>query len=116
MKLRTWHFESALVIFVLGITTYLTGNKLSEWIGSIAVFCAFSHASISQRLAEREERKTVPDVECYWKLIYFFIAKEILFGLYFIMHQSYIALIGVGLFILYPIWRKLWRKYHPLNN
>ncbi|HVI39140.1 MAG TPA: hypothetical protein VM577_00635 [Anaerovoracaceae bacterium] len=99
---------------VLAATAYFTGNSVLEWIGAAAVLCAFSHAQISDRMVEKQAIKVVPDVECYRKSIWFFVMKEALWFAYFILHHSYSALVGVILFLLYPIWRKIWRRYHPL--
>lgn len=113
--MKTWVYESIIVAIILICVTLVTSNgTLTEWIGAAAVFCAFNHAQISDRLAERQAIKVVPDVKCYWKLIWFFITKEILWFTYFMLQHSYAALVGVILFILYPIWRKIWRHYYPI--
>jgi hypothetical protein len=42
------------------------------------------------------------------------VTKECLWLVYFILHHSWSALAGVGLFLAFPIWRKWWRKRKPL--
>lgn len=106
--------ESLTAASILAAVAYFTGNSIAEWIGAAAVFCAFNHAQISDRMVEKQAAKTTPDVECYRKSIWFFMLKEVLWLTYFILHHSYSALVGVFLFLLYPVWRKIWRKYHPL--
>ena len=115
MKIRTWMLESLIVFTILAIVTILTGNKLIEWIGTFAVLFTFSHASVSNRLAEKQAAMVKPDVECYkWSEKYFLI-KEILWFSYFILNHSYAALTGVIVFLIYPFWRKFYRKIKPFK-
>ena len=44
----------------------------------------------------------------------YFLGKELLWCVYFIAHGSWSALAGVGLFLAYPFWRRLWRRWHPI--
>lgn len=113
-EFKTWMYESLIVGCILATVALLSSNPLVEWIGALAVFCAFNYAQIADRLAERQKFKTQPDVPCYWKMQIYFVAKEILWLSYFLLHRSYAALVGVGIFLLYPLWRKLWRKYNPI--
>lgn len=112
--MKTWMYESIVAAIVLITVAWLTGNSSAEWIGAAAVFCAFNHAQIADRLAEKQKFKVEPDVPCYWKLGIFFVLKEAFWLTYFLMHQSYSALVGVVLFLLYPLWRGLWRHYNPI--
>ena len=99
------------VATILLVVNWLTGKLFSiEIIAALAVLLSFGHAQISSRLAEKESAKLVPDVDCYQRLWYYFIGKEILWVLYFFMSHSYSALIGCFVFIAYPIWRKFWLR------
>lgn len=112
--MKTWIVEAYVVAAVLVWTAAMTGHAV-EWIGSGAVFFAFMHAQVADRLAEREEARKQPDVDCYKMAGRYFLAKEVLWCLYFVAHKSWTALIGVGVFLLYPLWRKLWRRWHPIT-
>ena len=59
---------------------------------------------------ERQTIMPTPDVNCYWKLNYYFWAKEIVWVILFIKLHSYAALCGCFLFGAYPFWRKYYRK------
>jgi len=107
MKIRTWQLEATLVAIVLAAVAIYRGSKL-EWLGSLAVFFTFMHAQVSFRLSEAEERRTVAQVECYRKAQYYFLAKEACWFSYFLLMGSWSALIGVFIFLIYPIWR----NYH----
>lgn len=89
---------------------------LVEWIGVLAVFFNFGYVSVADRLEQAEksrvERGEPAMVECYPKLQRYLYAKEILWTVYFVMLQAWSALAGVGLFLVYPYWRQVWRKYH----
>ena len=112
--IRTWHLEMVVVGLVLTTVVLLTGGGLVEWVGSLAVLLAFGHTQIADRLAEREATRTVVMVECHHRLVWYLVSKEALWALYFVLRRSWAALVGVGVFLLYPVWRKLWRKRKPL--
>ena len=116
MKFRTWMLEWVVVFSILATVTILTGNKPVEWIGTFAVLFTFGHAAISNRLTERQEKMSVPDVECYKWSDRYFILKEMLWFVYFLLYRSYAALVGVIIFIFYPFWRKAYRKWKPLGR
>lgn len=54
-------------------------------------------------------------VECHWKLKYFLVSKEICWLVYFVVLGAYSALVGVGVFLAYPVWRHQYRKRKPLE-
>lgn len=113
---RTWHSESLFVLLVLIITAIISGKGWIEWIGVAAVFFTFKHASIAERLTEAENKRFKKGdtimVDCYYKLPIYFYIKEILWFSYFIIMGAWSAVIGVFVFLLYPVWRKTWKKYH----
>jgi hypothetical protein len=114
MKLRTWHFENVVVVLVLLGVWLATGRKPVELLGSAAVFAGFCHASIAERMREREALREKPAVECYRLSTVFFVLKEIGWFGYFAITGAWSALVGCALFAAYPLWRKLWRAWHPL--
>lgn len=116
--MRTWHKE-ALFAATLLVSIAIIKNQPIEWLGAVAVFLNFMHIQIAFRLQEAQARaiQQHPDqlaalesikVECHWKAQYFFVAKEACWFAYFVFLQSWSALAGVLLFLIYP----LWRKYH----
>ena len=113
-KFHTWHAESAVVAAILLITALASGGSAVEWVGAAAVWCGFSHASIAERLREREAARPAPSVECHEKLGRYFTAREVLWTVYFLALGAWSALVGCVLFVAYPIWRQWWRKRHPL--
>jgi hypothetical protein len=104
-SLRTWHKESLVVGIILAAVAVIKGQPI-EWLGALAVFLTFMHAQIAFRLSESESRQSLVQVECYWKAQYYFLAKEACWFLYFICLGAWSALIGVLIFLLYPLWRK----------
>lgn len=117
MKFETWMGETLIVTAILSIICYLNGNQWIEWIGTAAVIFTFKHASIADRLAERQgvKKEEHQEVKCYKKLHVFYYIKEVLWLTYFLIHKAYAPIVGVAIFLLYPIWRKIWRKYHPMS-
>lgn len=118
-KQKTWVYEFLVVLVILVSVALITKKGIIEWVGVLAVLITFGHTQIADRLHEREARRykidKTAEVECYWKLNYYFYTKEILWFVYFVFLGAYSALIGVFLFLLYPLWRRWWRKRHPLK-
>ena len=106
-KQKTWVYEFLVILVVLVLVAIITKKGLIEWLGVFAVLVTFGHTQIADRLHEREAfrykiDKTV-DVDCYWKLNWYFYTKEILWFIYFIFLGAYSALVGVFIFLLYPL-------------
>jgi hypothetical protein len=104
---RTWKIEMAIVAAILLIVNVFTNKIFTiEILAALAVLLTFGHAQISIRLSEQEALAAIPKVDCYQKLIYYYVGKEIFWFLYFWMNHSYSALIGVIVFLFYPVWRR----------
>lgn len=116
---RTYHIEGAFVLLSLCLTAWIFGKEWQEWVAVFAVYGTFKHASVSNRLEEKEEQRKRNGekvfVECYHMATKYFYAKETLWFAYFVLTESYSALAGVIIFLLYAPWRKLWRRYNPLS-
>ena len=109
LNIRTWQYEAAFVAVVLAAVAYFTGNDIKEWIGAAAVLFSFMHAQVSDRMAEEQAAMPVPSVECHSKAGRYFLAKEALWFVYFVMSQTWAALVGVGIFLIYPFWRRYYK-------
>jgi len=105
--LRTHHKEAAVVGTILAAVAYYRDQPV-EWLGALAVFLSFMHAQIAFRFSESDQRQPIAQVPCSWKAQYYFMAKEACWFIYFICLGAWPALIGVVVFLLYPIWR----QYH----
>ena len=114
--IRTWHIELAVVAVVLGAIALITGGPV-EWFGAGAVTLSFAHAQVADRLAEREAARSTDQqmVECHRWATRYLVGKETLWLLYFMLHASWTALAGVGLFLAYPVWRRTWRRARPVQ-
>ena len=116
---RTYQLESAIVLTVLVMVALVSQKGWVEWVGVLAVWLTFKHASVSDRMAEKEglraERGEENIVECYqWERRYF-LGKEVTWFIYFIALQAWSALVGVGVFLAYRGWRKAYRKHYPAS-
>lgn len=111
---RTWMLEMTLVAFVLLVVVFLTGDGWLELVGAGAVLLSFGHAQVADRLAEREASRATVSVDCHRWATRYLVGKETLWLLYFVAHRSWSALAGVGLFLVYPAWRRFWRARKPL--
>lgn len=106
--MRTWHKEAIVVAAILTTVVIATGGRFVEWVGALAVFVTFLHCQVCNRLEEAAD--LVPDfsyrVNCYkWQTRYL-LGKEALWLVYFVVLGAWSALVGVGIFLIYPIWRK----------
>ena len=109
--MKTWHFEMAFVAIVLFIVNVLNKTILTiESLAAIAVLLNFEYAQIMDRMVEQEGLRERPLVGCYKQIWYYFIGKEFFWCLYFLLNKSYSALVGVAIFLFYPVWRDLYKK------
>lgn len=117
---RTWHIEMAIVATVLTVVVVVSDKGPVEWIGSLAVLLTFAHVQVADRLAEQadleERNRGQATVECYWKLKWYLVGKEVLWLAYFVMLGAWSALVGVALFLLYPLWRHWYRRRYPVGR
>lgn len=104
--MKTWKIEAFVAAIILFTPLLFLPSGYVGWIGTVAVFVSFLHGQVAERLSSKQI--SVPSkgyVPCHkWERIYF-LTKEVLWLGYFIVLQAWPALIGVGLFILYRIWR-----------
>ena len=85
-----------------------TGRALRELVGAAGVLLSFLHAQVAQRYVEAEARREVPFVSCHRWSARYFVGREIAWFAYFATGRCWSALVGCGLFIAYPAWRKWW--------
>ena len=116
MKFRTWHAESAVVLAALSGVALATHGGWVEWLGAAAVYCGFCHASVAERLREREAARAQPSVECHRMSLVYFLAKEVMWFVYFVQLHAWSALVGCAIFMAYPFWRRWWRRRHPMSE
>jgi hypothetical protein len=116
---KTWWVEALVAGIALGAVATLTSTPATlyvSWIGAVAVLLSFMHMQVAERLAEAQGFKAGStqdiEVECYWKLKWYLVGKELLWLAYFVLLDAWPALVGVGLFLLYPVWRH-YRKRYP---
>lgn len=113
----THRYEELFVGCVVLLPVLLSSEiRLSEIIAAAAVFFTFKHASVADRMQERQSIKETPDVECYKKSNQYFMIKEALWVIFFILIKSWAALTGAFVFFCYPLWRKWYRRHYPLGR
>lgn len=116
----TWHFETAFVALVLVAVAAATSpdfrtladaaalNRfLIVWISAAAVLGSFLHAKVGYRMAEALTAQEAPPESCYEWSGKYWISKEVLWFIVFLLSGAYPAIAGNVLFILYPAWRKI---------
>jgi hypothetical protein len=124
--MKTWHFEQGVVAAVLVTVAVCSGGGALELLGAGAVLLSFGHASVADRLAEAErERRAFVSfggdtdkhaVACHRWATRYLVGKEALWVFYFVLHRSWAALAGCGLFLAYSVWRRWYRSRRPLGR
>lgn len=114
---RTWVWELGTVALALVAVLLATHAPLVEVIGSGAVLASFAHGQVSDRLAERDAARAVPEVHCVAWARRYFLAKEALWLVYFVAKGAWSALVGCAVFLVYPAWRAWYRrKVSPIRG
>lgn len=114
--MKTWHIETLVVAAVVGTVAVVSGGRPVDWLTALAVLISFGHASVADRLAEREIAKPQPDVECVGWLRRYWLAKEVCWAIVFVVSGLWPALIGAAVFAIHPFWRKAYRSRRPLGR
>lgn len=113
-RVKTWHLEYLFVGSVLSVVSYTTGNELKDWLCAVAVLLEFGEATIVDRLIEERDSEEIRrHTNSLRKLLPYTFIRETLWVIYFVLVHSYSALVGCFVFLLYPFWRKFWRRIHP---
>lgn len=108
--MRTWKVEAAVVAAVLAVVVVVTGNAWREWVGATGVLFSFMHAQVATRFSEEAASSAAPAVACHrWSGRYFAV-REVAWFAYFATGRCWSALVGCGLFLVYPLWRGWWRS------
>lgn len=118
MRLKTWHIEGLVVWSALVGALFAFGKAgdWREWVAAMGVGLGFHHASVSSRLAESEAARPVPSVECVRWLTRYFVGKEVAWVTYFVATGAVSALVGCGIFIVHPLWRRWYRHWKPMGR
>ena len=106
--IKTWMLEAWAVYMLLATTAWLTGS--SPW-AMVPVMLTFLHAQVSNRL--REGVEAGEPVVCSAWLDRYWVTKEVAWLALFASQGLWPAMVGCVAFSAYPMWRKVWRKYHP---
>lgn len=119
VEFRTWQLETAIVASILAGSAAAAGGALRDWICAFAMLASFAHAQVSDRLAEhaaltdafaRQMTGARSLASCWrWSRRYF-VAKELAWLVAFAMIRAWPALVGVVVFLLYPVWRGVYRR------
>jgi hypothetical protein len=106
-----WQLEALFVATTLALTAVLSGSRLTDWVGAVAVFFTFMHGQISFDFAEDQSAKSAPDVSCHRWSGRYFVVKEALWVLTFTLLEAWPLLIGTVVFLTYPKWRTAFRSW-----
>lgn len=113
--MRTWHYEIGVVTAIVFASAEATGGTWPNRVTALALVFTFAHAQIADRMAEQQER-SADQIECWRKAAYFWVTKEALWITVFALTKLWTAIIGAVVFLLYPVWRKWYRKRRPFGR
>lgn len=109
----TWVWERSAAAVVLFSVAGLTNPTPIGFITALAVLLTFAHVQIADRLQEAQATAEHPSVECHRKLMPTLVAKEISWCAVWVLTGLWPAMAGSALFLVYPIWRKWYRRMQP---
>ena len=109
LKMDCWQYEALFVAFILAVVAFLSGGKVSDWTGAVAVLFTFMHGQISFDFQESQEDLPKPTVACYKWSGRYFVIKEVLWIVTFTLLHAWPLLVGTVIFATYPPWRKWFR-------
>ena len=112
--MKPWMGGLAAVAGVLVAVAIASGGGWVELLGATAVTLSFAHAQVADRLAEVDAAREVPAVDCNAWATRYLLAKEVCWCGYFVALGAWSALVGVGMFLTYPVWRRWWRARRPV--
>lgn len=116
---ETWQYEAAFVALLLSATALLTSEwpghaaldevrpLLVNWLAAAAVLGSFLQAQVGFRMAEAQQAAERPSVHCHAWSNRYWLGKELLWFLVFLLSGAYSAIAGNAVFILYPAWRRI---------
>jgi hypothetical protein len=110
-----WQLEALFVGMILSTTAFFSGGKLTDWIGAAAVLFTFMHGQISFDFQEAQESLEKPQVACYKWSGRYFVIKELLWIVTFVLLRTWPLLVGTFIFATYPSWRK-WLRARIARN
>lgn len=116
----TWHYESAVALTVLFVTAALTAPRpwlapspeawrmfAVNWVSAAAVFLSFLHGKVGYRMSEAMSASGASSVHCYEWSGRYWLGKELLWLVVFILSGAYPAIAGSVIFMIYPAWREI---------
>lgn len=117
-KRPTWHFEGAVVATLLCAVATLTtpqpwagigtwGAFGITWVSAAAVFLSFLHGKVGYRMSEAMATTGAPSVHCYEWSGRYWLGKELLWFVVFLLSGAYPAIVGNVIFMAYPAWREI---------
>ena len=115
MQIRTWHLE-AFVMAIPLVAVCVISREAHEIVGALAVFVGTRRMSVADRLREAVEASPDPEVSCHRWLLRYLITNEVLWVAYYGLLGAWNGLVGAGLFLLYPAWRRLYRRWYPRDR
>lgn len=120
MRIKTWHIEAGFDALLLGgVVLATTPADVTAWLGAVAVWISARHASVADRLREAEEERAQTSgavVDCVSWLDRYWVMKEICWIAYFICLGAWPALVGAIRFLLWPWWRRWYRRRWPRDR
>lgn len=106
----TWVWELAFVTAVLALVALVSGGTGPAWLAALAVVLTFAHVQVATRLDEAEMSRPVAVVVCRAWLDRYLVAKEAVWVALFAITGAWPAVVGCAVFLLYPGWRRFYRR------
>jgi hypothetical protein len=117
-KRPTWHFEGMFAALLLCLVATLTTPQPwvgigtwrafgITWVSAAAVFLSFLHGKVGYRMSEAMATTGASSVHCYEWSGRYWLGKELLWFVVFLLSGAYPAIVGNVIFMVYPAWREI---------
>lgn len=103
--------EAMAIAMALSFIAVLSGGKLTDWLGTAAVFITFLHGQLPISMEESQDSMDSPTVPHYHWTSRLFVTKELLWISTFAIAGCWPLCAGSILFATYPKWRLFVRRH-----
>ena len=112
----TWNWEVGFAALYLVTITLATTRWEDPRHATGQAFCllaallTFAYVAVATRLEEGQEEPDAYRVECHRRLTQYLVGKELAWLIGFAALKAWTAMGGIPLFLMYPSWRRVYRR------
>lgn len=98
------------ILYVSTIPVNTASEAFGQLLTAVALLLTFWHMTVATRLQEKQVQ-TQETVSCHRTLNYYLFCKEVAWVGAFLCLGAWNAILGVPIFLLYPVWRRVYLHF-----